>query len=70
MSKNLHIKFDAPLHEKDSEKQTYGCRQNNPDICGSNGIVGLCAFCSDDNICRKPSRAWRKQFLKLKGESE
>lgn len=70
MNKGLHVKFDAPLHELDSEKQTYGCRQNNPDICGNNGIVGVCAFCSDDNICRKPSRAWKKQFMKLKGESE
>lgn len=70
MSKGLHVKFDAPLHELDSEKQTYGCRQNNPDICGNNGIAGVCAFCSDDNICRKPSRAWKKQFMKLKGGSE
>ena len=56
MSKDSHIKFDAQLHEKDPEKQTYGCRQNNPDICGNNGISGLCAFFSDDNICWKPSR--------------
>ena len=70
MNRYLHVKFDAPLHKLDSEKQTYGCRQNNPDICGYNGIVGMCAFCTDDNICRKPSRAWKKQFFKLKGEAE
>lgn len=30
----LHIDFNAPLNDIDSEVQTYGCRQNNPDICG------------------------------------
>ena len=57
------ISFNAPLHEKDSEVQTYGCRQNNPNICGSNGIPGICAFVSEDKICKKPSRAWKKQRL-------
>lgn len=70
MSNSLHIKFDAPLNELDSEEQTFGCRQNNPYICGNNGIPGICAFFTDDKICRKPSRAWKKQFLKLKGDLE
>lgn len=70
MNNALHIKFNAPLYELDSEKQTYGCRQNNPNISGNNGLEGVCAFSTDDNICRKPSRAWKKQFLKLKGELE
>ena len=39
---------------------------NNPDICGNNGLSGICAFASDDGICRKPSRAWKKQYQKLK----
>ena len=64
------VPYDAPLNDKDSEAQTYGCRQNNPDICGSNGLVGTCASVSDDGICRKPSRAWKKQYAKLKGLSE
>lgn len=64
------VPFDAPLNDKDRETQTYGCRQNNPDICGSNGLVGICAFVSDDGICRKPSRAWKKQYTKLKALSE
>lgn len=68
MSKNdLHIAFSAPLKKEDSENQTYGCRANNPDICSNNGLQGVCAFVSDDHICRKPSRAWKKQFQKLKG---
>lgn len=70
IEKELHIKFNAPLHELDTENQTYGCRQNNPDICGNNGISGICAFCSDDKICKKPSRSWKKQYLKLKKEEE
>ena len=63
--KALHIKFDAPLNELDTEKQTYGCRANNPDICSNNFIPGVCAFSSDDFVCRKPSRAWKKQYNKL-----
>ena len=68
MSKNnLHIPFSDPLNNEDSENQTYGCRANNPDICSYNGLQGVCAFVSDDHICRKPSRAWKKQYQKLKG---
>ena len=64
---NLRIPFNAPLNSVDSATQTYGCRQNNPDICGNNGLPGICAYASEDHICRKPSRAWKKQYDKLKG---
>jgi hypothetical protein len=64
--KELRVPFNAQLHEQDSESQTYGCRQNNPDICGSNSLEGVCAFVTDDHICRKPSRSWKKQYQKLK----
>ena len=37
--KDLLIPFNAPLHSQDTELQTYGCRANNPDICGNNGPV-------------------------------
>ncbi len=63
--KALHIKFDAPLNELDTDKQTYGCRANNPDICSNNSMPGVCAFSSDDFVCRKPSRAWKKQYNNL-----
>ena len=66
--KKLVIPFSAPLHELDTEAQTYGCRANNPDICGCNGMEGICAFASQDSICKKPSRAWKKQYSKLLGE--
>lgn len=65
--KELKIPFSAPLHEKDTELQTFGCRQNNPNICGNSGLSGICTFASKDGICRKPSRAWKKQYQKLKG---
>ncbi len=64
--KELTISFNAPLNTADTETQTFGCRQNNPDICGNNGLPGVCAFASEDCICKKPSRAWKKQFNKLK----
>ncbi len=67
-SKQLKIPFSAPLNELDSEAQTYGCRQNNLDICGNNGIPGVCAFVSSDEICRKPSRAWKRQYKKLQAD--
>lgn len=60
------IPFNAPLNEMDTESQTYGCRQNNPNICGNNGIPGVCAFVCVDNICRKPSRSWKKKYKELK----
>ena len=65
--KNLKVAFGAPLHEQDSETQTYGCRANNPDICSNNSIDGICAFTSEDCICKKPSRAWKKKYYELKG---
>ena len=68
--KGLKIGFHAPLNERDSETQTYGCRANNPDICANNGLTGACAFVSEDCICRKPSKAWKKQYQKLKEQAE
>lgn len=65
--KKLKISFNAPLHEQDTESQTFECRQNNPNICGNNGLSGNCAFASKDGIYKKPSRAWKKQYQKLKG---
>ena len=69
-NKELRIQFSAPLNEGDTESQTFGCRQNNPDICGNNGMPGICAFVCDDHICRRPSRAWKKQCKKLKNEKQ
>ena len=66
MKKELKVPFNAPLNPQDTETSTYGCRQNNPDICAYNGLSGVCAFESSDCICKKPSRAWKKQYLKLK----
>ena len=42
--KALSIPFNAPLNLQDTEQQTYGCRANNPDICGNNGLPNICAF--------------------------
>lgn len=64
--RELRICFSAPLNEEDTETQTYGCRANNPDICKNNGVEGVCAFASDDCICRNPSRAWKKKYNELR----
>lgn len=64
--KKLHIDFNEKLNQLDTENQTFGCRQKNPDICSSNGIENVCVFASKDGICKRPSRAWKKKFQKLK----
>ncbi len=66
-TEEIKIPFNAPLNEQDTETQTFGCRQNNPNICGSNGIPNICAFSSSDRICRKPSRSWKNKYKELKG---
>ena len=70
MNNKLKIAFDAPLNKEDSFSQTYGCRANNPDICSNNSLPNICAFTSNDCICKKPSRAWKKQYVKLRGEDK
>lgn len=67
---NLRFSFNAPLNPQDRADRTYGCRANNPNVCGNNGLQGMCAFVNDDCICRKPSRAWKKQFAKLSEAAE
>lgn len=59
------VKFNAPLNKLDTESQTYGCRQNNPEICKKNGLIDVCAFAREDGICKSPSSAWARQYLKL-----
>ena len=66
MKNKLKIAFNAPLNQEDTEYQTYGCRANNPDICANCYLPDICAFASEDGICKKPSRAWKKQYAKLK----
>lgn len=68
--KNKRIPFNSPLNSFDTEDQTFGCRANNPDICGNNGLSNVCAFVTADGICYKPSRAWKKQFQKLKEDQD
>jgi hypothetical protein len=55
----------APLHLLDSEKQTYGCRHTNPNVCGKNSVPSICAFVRKDNICLSPPTSWKKQYQKL-----
>ena len=65
MDKKLKYDFNDKLNKEDKCNQTLGCRQKNPNICSSNGIENICAFASKDGICKKPSRAWKKQYEKL-----
>lgn len=67
-SKKLRVPFKASLQAGDTAECTVGSRANNPDICANNGIDNVCALASKDGICRRPSRAWKKQFETLKKE--
>jgi hypothetical protein len=66
MKKKLIFSQQEPLHSLDSESQTYGCRQTNPEICKFNSVPNICAFVTEDNVCRHPSRAWAKKYLELR----
>ena len=67
-TKELHIPFNASLRPGDTADATVGCRANNPDICRNNGIPDVCAFERTDGICKRPSKAWKKQFMALSME--
>lgn len=70
MNKEIKVPFNAELNQFDSEEQTYGCRANNPDICANCYVPDICAFVREDKICKKPSRAWKKQYHLLKSEEK
>ena len=58
-------KYDS-LNPQDSEKQTYGCRCYNPDICAGYGSDDICAFYSSDHICKRPPQGWKKTYQEHK----
>ena len=60
-NKQIKVAFSAKLNDQDTEIQSYGCRANNPNIC---------AFVCEDQICRRPSRAWKKKYMELRVEVE
>lgn len=65
--KKLIIPFNALLNTKDMKSTIYMCRQNKLNICGINGLLNNCTFTHFNGICQKPSRAWKRQYNKLKG---
>ena len=69
-NKALHFSLKAPLHTEDTESQTYGCRANNPDICKSCYVDGICAFVLEDKICKSPSAKWKKYYQQLKEQAQ
>lgn len=66
--KDLSITFNSPLHSQDTELQTYGCRANNPNICGSNGLPNVCAFSSADCICKNHHELGKSNIKNLKAK--
>lgn len=65
VEKSLRFKFQAPLNEKDTPEQTFGCRAD-PDICLYADMENVCAFVREDHVCVQPSLKWAKQYYKLK----
>lgn len=68
--KELRFSLKAPLNNGDTENTTFGCRHTNPDICNACYLENVCAFCSKDKICKKPSAKWKKTFEILKEETD
>ena len=66
--KKLRINRLSPLHPTDTEKQTYGCRANNPDACANVLLDGICAFASSDCLCKRPTQMWKRQYRELLDE--
>ncbi len=66
ISKDLRFSLTAPLNTGDTEEQTYGCRHSNPEICNACFLDEVCAFASSDSICRRPSKSWKRYYLKLR----
>ena len=66
----LWFVLTAPLNNGDTEQQTYGCRHSNPEICKACFLDEVCAFSSSDNICKRPSKSWKRYYHKLLGEKK
>lgn len=66
--KENKVPFNAPLHQLDSETQTYGCRAD-PRICRNCYLPKVCAFVCEDGVCKQPSKKWAKQYQKLKEQN-
>ena len=64
--RKLKFSLKDPLNEGDTETQTYGCRASNPEICKNCYIEGICAFSSEDCICKRPSIKWKDYYVRLK----
>ena len=66
MSNRLMFSIKDKLNVGDTETTTFGCRANNPDICKNCYVEGVCAFITDDHICRAPSMKWKRYYSQLK----
>lgn len=64
--KELRISPSAPLNALDTATQTYGCRHRSPHTCPNGNMPNVCAFVTNDNICRRPPNTWKRKFIILK----
>jgi hypothetical protein len=60
---------NEPLHSKDTETMTFGCRQTSPDNCTKNSLPDICAFVRKDQMCLSPPATWRRKFKELKNKN-
>lgn len=61
--------YHNPLHPLDTDKQTFGCRHTQPNICNRNRTPKICAFVRTDKLCVLPPISWKKQYIKLKTQN-
>ena len=67
---SLRVSFHAPLIEGDTPESTVGCRAFNPDNCKYYELSSKCAFKNKEGICYIPTKAWKKQYQRLKMEGD
>lgn len=58
----MQFSLKDSLNLEDTETQTYGCRHSNPDICKNCYADNICAFVTEDSICKIPPKSWSKQY--------
>ncbi len=66
----LHYALRAPLNPEDTATQTLGCRCHDRSTCCRDGIENVCAYASEDHICKSPSKIWPQVYKELKQKEE
>jgi len=71
LPKVFNENFDSPLHDEDTETQTFGCRHSRPDRCRNYRMPGHCSFAAcSDGLCRCVPQRWKRRFRQMQEEEQ